>query len=82
MEKTTGQKIVGRWLVFAGSEGAAEFFENNFEKPLDICLRVCYNGIANKKNHSDNWNSLSVDRGDMFTSKNFYKGRRQYMLWK
>lgn len=69
MEKTTGQKIVGRWLVFAGSEGRLNFFENNFEKPLDRCLRVCYNGIANKKNHSDNWNSLSVDRGYVYIKK-------------
>ena len=63
MEKTTRQKIVGRWLVFAGGEGAAELFKNILEKPLDRCLTLCYNGIANKKNHSDNWNSLSVDRG-------------------
>ena len=82
MEKTTRQKIVGRWLVFAGSEGAAELFKNILEKPLDRCLKVCYNGIANKKNHSDNWNSLSVDRGICLHQKNFYKGRRQYMLWK
>lgn len=82
MEKTTGQKIVGRWLVFAGSEGRLNFFKNILEKPLDRCLMLCYNGIANKKNHSDNWNSLSVDRGICLHQKNFYKGRRQYMLWK
>lgn len=63
MEKTTVQKIVGRWLVFAGGEGRLNFFKNIFEKPLDRCLTLCYNGNANKKNHSDNWNSLSVDRG-------------------
>jgi len=34
MEKTTGQKIVGRWLVFAGSEGAAETFLKIFWKNL------------------------------------------------
>lgn len=73
MEKTTGQKIVGRWLVFAGSEGAAELFKNILEKPLDRCLKVCYNGIANKKNHSDNWNSLSVDRGYVYIKKTFIR---------
>ena len=81
MEKTTGQKIVGRWLVFAGSEGRLKLFKNILEKPLDRCLTLCYNDIANKKNHSDNWNSLSVDRG-ICLHQNFYKGRRQYMLWK
>ena len=49
--------VVGWWLVFTGSEGERlELFKNILEKPLDRCLRVCYNGIANKKNHSDNWN--------------------------
>lgn len=71
MEKTTGQKIVGRWLVFAGSEGRLKLFKNILEKPLDRCLMVCYNGIANKKNRSDNWNSLSVDRGICLHQKNF-----------
>lgn len=73
MEKTTRQKIVGRWLVFAGGEGAAELFKNILEKPLDRCLTLCYNGIANKKNHSDNWNSLSVDRGICLHQKTFIR---------
>ena len=51
MEKTTGQKIVGRWLVFAGSEGRLKLFKNILEKPLDRCLTLCYNGIANKKKY-------------------------------
>lgn len=45
------RELVDGGSSLPGVRGRLKLFKNILEKPLDRCLRVCYNGIANKKKY-------------------------------